>query len=351
MSPPYDALLLFSFGGPEGPDDVVPFLENVTRGRNISSERLAVVGEQYGLFGGVSPINEQNRALIAALQTELAANNIDLPIYFGNRNWHPLLADTLDEIAEAGHSRVLALVTSAFGSRSGCRQYRDDLSVAVEGATHRDLTIDKIRLYWNHPGFIDASIDRLRTALDRLAPDVRSRARLVFSAHSIPTAWAATSPYLDQLHAAAEHLVSATAPDLHWDLVFQSRSGPPQMPWLEPDIVDHIEALDDGVDTVVVMPIGFVSDHMEVIYDLDTQAAATAAKRSMTFLRVPTVGTHPAFVAGLRMLIEEQLSGAAALSAVAEPWLCPPGCCDVVSGRARASPPMGSRANPASASR
>lgn len=320
-----DALLLFSFGGPEGPDDVMPFLRNVTRGRNVPDERLEEVAAQYERFGGVSPINGQNLALIDALRSELAGAGIDLPVYFGNRNWTPFVADALADIAADGHRRVLALVTSAFGSYSGCRQYREDLAGAVAELDVDDLVVTKIGPYWNHPGFLDAATDRVRDAIGRTQGD---NPRLVFTAHSIPAAWLATSPYVDQLQAAARHIGDRAAPGLDHDLVFQSRSGPPQVPWLEPDIVDHLEAVAaGGVTEVVVFPLGFVSDHMEVMFDLDTQAAEAAAELGVAMVRAATVGTHPAFVRGLREIVESHLSGRAQLSVVGEPWPCPEGCC------------------------
>lgn len=326
---PFDAILLVSFGGPEGPDDVLPFLENVTAGRGVPAARLAEVAQQYQQFGGVSPINQQNRDLLRALRDELGAAGIELPIYWGNRNWHPLLEDTFNEIIAAGHRRVLALVTSAFGSRSGCRQYRDDLDRA-RVSTGDILAVTKVRLYWNHPGFLDAVAARLDDAIKGAQIDASRGWRLVFTAHSIPTAWTDTSPYVAQLRTACAHLANRCAPTLPWDLVFQSRSGPPQVPWLEPDICDHIEALaTDGVEGVIVAPIGFVSDHMEVVYDLDTQAAEVAAAQGIRFVRAKTAGTHPAFVAGLRQLLEEHLRGAAPLTAVGEPSPdpCPETCC------------------------
>jgi ferrochelatase len=333
----YDAILLHSFGGPEGPDDVIPFLENVTRGRGIPRERLAVVGEHYGLFGGVSPINDQNRALIAALRAELDAHGIELPIHWGNRNWHPLLDDAVREMVEAGHRRVLALVTSAFGSYSGCRQYRDDLDRAV-AATGGTITIDKAPLYWNHPGFLDAVTDRVLTGFAALG-SAAADARLVFTAHSIPSSWVATSPYLDQLQAAAGEIarrvhdtIDRAVDATDWDLVFQSRSGPPHVPWLEPDVNDHLEALAaTDVEAVLVVPLGFVSDHMEVVYDLDTEAAATADRLGLTLVRAGTAGTHPAFVAALRCVIQDALTETTPLAAVGEPWPnpCPEGCCAV----------------------
>ncbi len=324
-----DALLLVSFGGPEGPDDVIPFLENVTAGRGIPRERLAVVGAHYELFGGVSPINQQNRDLLAALRAELDRTGIDLPLYWGNRNWHPLLVDTLAEIAADGHRRVLAIVTSAFGSYSGCRQYSEDLAGAVAGLDPAP-EVHKARLYWNHPGFLDAMADRIAMTLDGLDGSRRERAQLVFTAHSVPAAWTASSPYVDQLRTAAEHLAGRAGADHRWDLVFQSRSGPPHVPWLEPDVNDHLEDLAArGIDTVVVIPVGFVSDHMEVVYDLDTEAAATAERLGLTMVRAGTVGTHSSFVTALRQLVEEALDRGPVLATVGEPWPnpCPSGCC------------------------
>ncbi len=328
-SGPLDALVLVSFGGPEGPDDVVPFLENVTAGRGIPRERLTEVGAHYHLFGGVSPINQQNRELMVALRVELDRSGIDLPLYWGNRNWHPMLADTLAEVAAAGHRRILAIVTSAFGSYSGCRQYSEDLDAAAR-EVGAPLQITKSRPYWNHPGFLDAMVERITEALGRLEPQRRRRARLVFTAHSVPSAWTATSPYVEQLQAASAWLATQTAPDLAWDLVYQSRSGPPRIPWLEPDVNDHLEGLAAaGVDTVVLVPLGFVSDHMEVVYDLDTEAAATAERLELTMVRARTVGTHPAFVAALRQLVEEALGVGPALAAIGKPWPspCPARCC------------------------
>ncbi len=326
----YDAVLLHSFGGPEGPDDVLPFLENVTRGRAIPTERLLEVGAHYARFGGVSPINAQNRALVAALREALGSLGIGLPVYWGNRNWHPLLDDTIDAMIADGHRRILAIVTSAFGSYSGCRQYREDLHAAVAARPDVELRVDKVRPYWNHPGFLDAVTDRLATTLASVNQDERSGARLVFTAHSIPTAWATTSPYVEQLRAAATAVTGRVAPGQPFDLAFQSRSGPPEVPWLGPDIVDHLDAVAaEGVSTVVVTPLGFVSDHMEVVYDLDTQAASHATELGLTMHRTPTAGTHHEFVAGLAALVAEHLDGRPPLSAVDAPWSCPAGCCEI----------------------
>ena len=334
---PFDSIVVISFGGPEGPDDVIPFLENVTAGRGVPPERLAEVAEQYHLFGGVSPINAQNRALIEALRAQLDAAGIDLPIHWGNRNWAPYLSDTVHEMVAAGHRRAIGIVTSAFGSYSGCRQYREDIAAATEGTP---LEIHKPPHYWSHPGFLGPMAQRVGDALAQLGDDA-ARARLVFTAHSIPASWVEHSPYVGQLRAAAAHVAALVFPDdperaAAWDLVYQSRSGPPQVPWLEPDINDHLQALaDQGVDTVVVAPLGFVSDHMEVVFDLDTQAQATADRLGMRMARAGTVGTHPDFVAALGGLVEAAISDADPLRVVAEPGRvpCSAGCCDRPAGR------------------
>ncbi len=307
MSEAYDALLLLSFGGPEGPDEVMPFLENVTRGRNIPRERLLGVAEHYQHFGGVSPINEQNRQLIAALQNEVAQHNIALPIYWGNRNWHPLLSDTLAQMKREGKRRALAFFTSAFSSYSGCRQYRENVAAAQATVGNDPPQIEKLRVFYNHPGFIEPMIERTQAALDQLSSSVREQAVLVFTAHSVPMAMATTSKYVEQLNEAAR-LVASAFPSHVWQLVYQSRSGPPSQPWLEPDINDHLRAL-AGSDTksVVIIPIGFISDHMEVMYDLDYEARAVSDSLGLSMVRAGTVGTHPQFVSMIRELIEERL--------------------------------------------
>ena len=331
MSSSYDAVLLLSFGGPEGPDDVMPFLENVTRGRGVPPERLAEVAEQYGRFGGVSPINGQNRALVEALQAELDRRGRDLTVHWGNRNWAPYVEDTVAELAATGHRHVLAVATSAYSSYSACRQYLEDIERARAGVGADAPTIDKVRPYWNHPGFVLAMVERVHAAIEQLPPANRRDARLVFTAHSIPLSMAVTSDYQEQLLDVASLIDERLALDLPWDLVFQSRSGPPQVPWLEPDIVDHLHALrDSGSDTVVVVPIGFISDHMEVVFDLDTQAAEAAATLGTTMVRAGTVGTHPLFVRGLVDVLDEQLVGAPAkalgpLGPRRSP--CAAGCC------------------------
>ncbi|WP_436794165.1 ferrochelatase [Actinospongicola halichondriae] len=312
----HDAILLLSFGGPEGPDDVIPFLENVTRGRGVPRERLEEVAEQYRMFGGVSPINDQNRALLAALRAELDRRDVALPLHWGNRNWAPYVEDTMVELAAAGHRRVLALTTSAFSSYSACRQYLEDIERARATVGEDAPVVDKIRPYWNHPGFVGAVTEQVRDAVAS-APE---GARLVFTAHSIPMSMATTSDYEAQLRTTAAAVVDAVAAGQEWDLVFQSRSGPPQVPWLEPDIVDHLHALADrATEAVVVVPLGFVSDHMEVKFDLDTQAAEAAASLGITMVRASTVGTHPVFVSGLVDLIEQYLGGDVAA--------CSPDCC------------------------
>lgn len=302
----YDAVLIVSFGGPEKPEDVMPFLENVTRGRNIPRERLLEVAEHYQHFGGKSPINDQCRKLIAALQSAMAGTEWELPIYWGNRNWHPFLADALSQMRADGVKHALAFVTSAYSSYSGCRQYRENIATAraeVEGAPH----IDKVRAFYNHPGFIEASADRVQEALSRLRNELQGHTRLVFTAHSIPASMSETSAYHAQLQETSR-LVAEAVNASAWDLVFQSRSGPPTQPWLEPDILHHLQRLSsEGVRNVVIAPVGFVSDHMEILFDLDTEAADLAKAMAMTMVRARTVGTHPAFIRMIGQLIKERL--------------------------------------------
>jgi ferrochelatase len=307
-SQPYDALLIVSFGGPEGMDDVIPFLENVLAGRNVPRHRLEAVAHHYELFGGVSPLNAQNRALADVLQTELAQNGLHLPIYLGNRNWHPFLADTLRRMAGDGVKKALAFFTSTYSSYSGCRQYRENIAAAQAEVGPNAPQIHKLRVFFNHPGFIEPNIENVRNALEQIAENRRGEAHIAFTAHSLPTAMAQKCEYQAQLLETAR-LVAEGVGHSNWQLVYQSRSGPPHQPWLEPDICDHLEALKaKGVTDVIIAPIGFISDHMEVIYDLDTEAQQLSATLNLNVIRAATVGVHPRFVRMIRELIEERLS-------------------------------------------
>jgi len=327
----YDAVLVVSFGGPEGPDDVLPFLENVTRGRNIPRARLEEVARHYARFGGVSPLNAQNRALIAALRVELAAHGLELPIYFGNRNWRPYLTDTVRDMHEAGVRRAIAFVTSAFSSYSGCRQYREDVIRALDAAGPGAPEVDKLRVFYNHPRFIAANAGQLRQAVSALTPEQRARAHVAFTAHSIPCTMARTAGYERQLAEAARLVAQATG-TATYSLAYQSRSGPPQVPWLGPDIREHLPVIAaTGASAVVVHPLGFISDHLEVLYDLDVEAKAQAAELGLPFTRVATAGTAPEFPKMIRELIVERMAGGTARAALGEqgPWheICPLDCC------------------------
>ena len=301
----YDAVLILSFGGPEKPEDVIPFLENVLRGRGVPRERMLAVAEHYYQFGGKSPINDQNRALIAGLETELAREGRHLPVYWGNRNWHPYLADTLRQMRADSVGRALAFVTSVFSSYSGCRQYLEDIERARAEAGEGAPEIEKLRSFYNHPLFIEAQADRVREALDVLPALGGSPALIIFTAHSVPVAMAQTSDYQKQLNESCR-LVSGSLGWTDWQLVYQSRSGPPGQPWLEPDIGDVLRGLEPGAP-VVIVPIGFISDHMEVLYDLDTEARAIAEERGLHMVRAATVGVHPKFLLMIRELILEKL--------------------------------------------
>lgn len=306
---PYDAILVLSFGGPEKPDDVMPFLENVTRGRNVPRHRLEEVAQNYYALGGRSPINDQCRALIRALRGELDRAGITLPVYWGNRNWHPFLEDTLRRMAADGVRRSMVFVTSAYSSYSACRQYLEDLDLARLAVGPDAPECLKLRQFYNHPGFLEPLAENLRAALDQVPAARRGAARVLFTAHSIPTSMAETSRYVDQLQEVVASLASATPLSGH-RLVWQSRSGPPNQPWLEPDVRDALtEEAQAGTSDVVVAPIGFISDHMEVIVDLDTQAAAHARSLGLNMVRAATVGTHPRFIAMIRELIQERLDG------------------------------------------
>src|SRR4051812_15748886 len=325
-----EALLVLSFGGPEGHDDVMPFLENVTRGRGIPRERLEEVAEHYHHFGGVSPINEQNKALIAAVEKELAGAGIDLPVYWGNRNWAPYVEDTWARMADDGIEHVYVLATSAYASYSGCRQYHEDIARAR--ISHGGgPTAEKLPHYYDTPGFVQANADALAAAIASLPAEVRDTARLVATAHSIPVAMEAVAgpdggAYEAELLAAGERVVAEVAPGRPFDLVWQSRSGPPSVPWLEPDVNDHLRALAQAGETAVVLfPVGFISDHLEVIWDLDNEAKQTAAELGLAFARAATAGTHPAFVTSIVELLAERRAGGL-------PRLgtdCPSSCCFV----------------------
>lgn len=304
----YDAVLVVSFGGPEKREDVLPFLANVTRGRNIPQERLSEVAEHYYRFGGKSPINNQCRELIAALHQELSAHNVRMPLYWGNRNWHPLLSDALRQMRDDGVRRALAFVTSAYSSYSGCRQYRENIAAAQAELGEGAPRIDKLRVFYNHPGFVEACADRVYEARAQFSPLEQSGLRLVATAHSVPSSMAQTSAYETQLRETARLIAECTG-FKSWDLVYQSRSGPPAQPWLGPDILDHLRILHEaGVNNVLLAPIGFTSDHMEVLYDLDVEARQLATALGMKMARAATAGTHPAFVRAIRDLIEERIS-------------------------------------------
>ena len=338
MSTDYDAILVVSFGGPERPDEVIPFMENVTRGRNIPRERLEEVSQHYFEFDGRSPINDQNRALIAALEQLLAEQGPQLPVYFGNRNWHPLLPDTLAEMRDAGVRRAACFITSAYSSYSGCRQYREDLAAAraqVDDAPE----LDKLRVYYNHPGFLEPQADFIVEGLARLPAAARDEAQVVFTTHSIPRSMARHCDYEAQLYEACRvimELLADRAPRVDggerpWRLVYNSRSGPEHVPWLEPDINDHLESLaQQQLPGAVCVPIGFISDHMEVIYDLDVEARQTAERLALPFARAATVGTDPRFVAMIRELVLERTADAPprALGTRGPSHdLCPVDCC------------------------
>jgi len=368
----YDAILLASFGGPEGQDDVIPFLRNVTRGRGIPEERLEEVAHHYRAFGGISPINDQNRELKAALEAELERRGIDLPVIWGNRNWTPYLRDALTEANERGFTKLIAIGTSAYSSYSSCRQYREDYAIALdETGLNGTISIDKVRQFFDHPGFVQPFIDGVKQGLADVAARgfTPAETHVLFSTHSIPSTDAAKSgpasrgfgpdgAYAAQHLAVAEVVMSEariaaeesrvkgfdtvaerpTQPsDISWSLVYQSRSGPPSMPWLEPDINDKItELAATGVKAVVIVPLGFVSDHMEVKWDLDTEAMETSEENGVFAVRVPTPGVHAAYVTGLIDLVLERRDGVPVEDRPAltdlGPWydVCRPGCCENV---------------------
>ena len=299
----FDSLLLLSFGGPENSDDVMPFLRNVTAGRGVPDERLAVVAEQYELFGGKSPINELNQQLLCALDEELASRGHEMATFWGNRNWHPFVTDTIADLKSLGHTSTVCLVTSAFSSYSGCRQYHEDLDRArneVPGAPN----IERVRVYWDHPDFLGTAAELL--AESREAAGLSSETPVLHSAHSLPLSMAANCDYQEQLNEAASIVNELAGMRGPYEVVFQSRSGPPSVPWLTPDIDQRIHELaEQGTQELLVHPLGFVADHMEVLFDLDTQSAAAAKEAGVKMVRTPTVGTHPRFVSMLVDLVEE----------------------------------------------
>ena len=319
----YDALLVISFGGPEGMDDVIPFLENVLRGRNVPRERMLSVAKHYEMFGGVSPINQQNRNLIAALEKELERNGPRLPIYWGNRNWHPMLADTVARMTDDGVQNALAFVTSAYSSYSSCRQYLENIAAAQAQVGPGAPRIEKLRPFYNHPLFIEANVAHVRAAIEQTGD-----ARLVFTAHSIPESMAANCDYAVQL-AETGGLIARELNIENWDLVYQSRSGSPMQPWLGQDVCEHLTTL-AGAKEVVIAPIGFVSDHMEIVYDLDYEAQNVARELGLKLVRAATAGTHPSFVQMIRELMLERIDDVPARyvgSHGARTGLCAPDCC------------------------
>ncbi|QDT64956.1 ferrochelatase [Calycomorphotria hydatis] len=345
----YDAVLVVSFGGPEKKEDVIPFLENVLRGRNVPRERMLEVAEHYYHFDGYSPLNDQVRELLEKLREDFESAGTELPIYWGNRNWHPMLADTIRQMRDDGVKKGLALVLSSYSCYSGCRQYREDVYRACEEVGEGAPQFDKVRVWYNHPLFIEANADKVQTAIDQLPNGANEQFHIAYTAHSIPSSMAETSDYVKQLSETCRLTSEAVGvPENRWRLVYQSRSGRPQDPWLEPDICDHLKALyNDGIRHCVVMPIGFLSDHMEVLYDLDDEARKLADELGMTMQRAQTVGTDARFVSMLRELVEERLEEESDRSAIGKFGpnhdICPENCCPApirrrpVTGNARPS--------------
>ncbi len=339
---PYDAVLVVSFGSPEGPDEVMPFLENVLRGKNVPQERMLEVAEHYKQFGGVSPINAQCRELIAALEAELAEHGPRLPVYWGNRNWTPMLEETLAQMAADGVRRAIAYFTSSFSSYSGCRQYLENLSEAAKNSGAGDLRIDKLRMPYNHPGFIGVNAERLREELQSILPERREKTLVLFTAHSIPLAMAENCQYERQLSEACR-LIAEAVGHTNWELVYQSRSGPPQQPWLEPDVCDQIRQRhsEGKLADLVIHPVGFVSDHLEVLYDLDTEARQLSEALGIHFRRAKTLGSHPDWIRSIRELLAERIETEQGKNAE-RPALgtmgpchdvCPADCCTYTSQR------------------
>jgi len=327
----YEAILVVSFGGPEKREDVIPFLENVVRGKNVPRERLEQAAEHYYYFEGKSPINDQARELVRALESELAEHGPRLPVYWGNRHWYPFLKDTLARMRDDGIRKALAFFTSAYSSYAACRQYREDIERARAEIGAGAPQVDKLRAFFNHPGFIEPMAENVEAALDRFPAIFRDTVKLVFTAHSIPVAMAATSRYVEQVRGASRLVAERVG--LSWTLVYQSRSGPPSQPWLEPDICDYLREVAENrtVQNLVVAPIGFLSDHMEVIYDLDVQAQEVARELGLKMVRAATVGVHPRFIRMIRELILERLDENAPKHVLGNLGIghdaCPPDCC------------------------
>ena len=338
----YDAVLIVSFGGPESKGEVIPFLENVLRGRNVPRDRMLTVAEHYYHFEGRSPINEQTRELIAALEAELERNGPKLPIYWGNRNWHPLLTDTLRKMKQDGIRRAVAFVTSAYSSYSGCRQYREDIARAQTEVGSGAPEVDKLRTFFNHPGFIEATVERVREALDAVPADARQNVQIVYTGHSVPVSMANSSDYVKQLEE-VRRLVSGALDCKNDVLVYQSRSGAPGQPWLGPDILEYLRGVKARglASAVVVAPIGFISDHMEVLYDLDVEARQLCDSLGLPMTRAKTVGVHPKFIGMIRELILERINPGSERRALgslgARTDVCAEDCCSarktVVSGQ------------------
>jgi len=328
----YEAILVVSFGGPESREDVIPFLETVLRGKNIPRERLLTVAEHYYHFGGKSPINQQTRDLIAALKTELEESGPNLPVYLGNRNWHPLLPDTLRKMKQDGIGRAIGFVTSAYSSYSGCRQYREDIARAQGEVGPCVPEVDKLRAFFNHPGFIEATVDRVEDALREIPLDAQQNVQIIYTAHSIPLSMANTSDYVRQLQE-VQRLVAEAIGHTNHVLVYQSRSGAPGQPWLEPDILDYLRRVKakNLASAVVLAPIGFLSDHMEVLYDLDVEAHQLCESLGLPMTRAKTVGVHPKFIAMIRELIVERMNPESERRALGvlgpRPDICAVDCC------------------------
>jgi len=330
----YDAILVLSFGGPEKPEDVIPFLENVLRGKPVPRERLLEVAEHYYHFGGVSPINQQCRDLIVALRMELEANGILLPVYWGNRNWDPFLNETILQMQRDGVQRVLTYVTSGFSCYSGCRQYRENIAAALQQPEAGSMQIDKIRVFYNHPDFIEVLAEQVGKAMDQFPADARRDVHVAFTAHSIPMSMARTSDYEKQLKESCRLVAEKlNIPSLQYKLVYQSRSGRPEDPWLEPDILVYLQELKAaGIEDVVISPIGFLSDHMEVLYDLDDEAQRFCTEHSIRMVRAGTPGNYPQFIRMIRKLIQERLQGGPRECVgqfQANHDVCPMDCCPV----------------------